>query len=552
VNTALPAEAAELLGKFLACGSFPQLDPVISACTSDAPTEQRVRAVTAFLGTSQGRALRGDIGRWLTTVIAIENLVPGIYGDWRLLVQDSMAFVLSKLSARRLAAKLVEQFELPFDTTPERRLMRLIAKMPGIEKMGQVLARNRHLIPSLREALTELENGMSDVEWPAIRGIIEKQLGPRLEQYSVEVDSSILCEASVSAVVRFTWLNPDTREGERGVFKVLKPYVPPFFEEDMTLLQRLSAFLAKNRNYGVGAAEIAETVADVRLLLEHELDFRREQATLVSAFNIYRLNPGIRVPRPIPQLCTPVITAMTEEQGVKVTSACRRSPAERRRIAEKIVEALIAVPLLAREESVLLHADPHAGNLFYNEHTRELIILDWALTEQLTRQARRHLAMLVIMTILRDLAGVAGQIAALSVSARDSPAQVRLIERSVRRFFEEFPPGQDPGALDAMQLLDTIAIEGVRFPASLAMFRKVLFTLDGVLHDVAGADVHMDRDIMREFVLRLVTSFGVYFSPLTFADLFAIEKSGLLYPLRSWAWKRLGPRWGPLLEGRAG
>jgi len=548
---ALPSEATELMEMFLAGGSLPQLAPVIAACTSDAPAKERVRVVTAFLRTPQGRALRDDIGRWLTNIVSIENLVPRIYGEWRLLVQDSMAFVLSKLSAPRLAAKLVEQFELSLDTPAERRLMRLIAKMPVIEKMGQVLARNRHLIPSLREALTELENGMSDVEPPAIHAIIEKQLGARLARYSVEVDPGILCEASVSAIVRFTWLNPETREREPGVFKVLKPYVPRFFKEDMTLLQRLSGFLAEDRNYGIGSAEIAETVAEVRLLLEHELDFPLEQTTLVSAFNTYRLSSGIRVPCPITPLCTPVITAMSEERGVKVTQAFRRSPVRRRRIAEQIVEALVAVPLLAREESVLMHADPHAGNLFYNEESRELIILDWALTERLSRESRRRLAMLVIMTTLRDAAGVSEQIAALSLSARDNPAQVDLISRRVRQFFAGFSADQKPGALDAMRLLDTIAIEGVRFPGSLAMFRKVLFTLDGVLNDVAGPGVRMDQDIMREFLLRLFSSYGAYFSPLTLADFLAIERSGLLYPVRNWVSKRLGSR-GEVVEGRAG
>ena len=67
------------------------------------------------------------------------------------------------------------------------------------------------------------------------------------------------------------------------------------------------------------------------------------------------------MPRPIVELCTPVITAMTEERGVKVTDAFRRSPDRRRRIAEQVIEALITVPLLSPEKNSLLHADPHAG-----------------------------------------------------------------------------------------------------------------------------------------------------------------------------------------------
>lgn len=44
------------------------------------------------------------------------------------------------------------------DTPPEVRLLRFIAKVPGLHKIGQVLARNRNLDPRMRRSLTALEN----------------------------------------------------------------------------------------------------------------------------------------------------------------------------------------------------------------------------------------------------------------------------------------------------------------------------------------------------------------------------------------------------------
>ena len=261
--------------------------------------------------------------------------------------------------------------------------MRLISKMPALQKLGQVLARNRRISPALRNELAKLENGMSDVQPEEIRAIIEQQLGPQLARYAVEIEPAIFCEASVSAVVRFTWNNP-ARERERGVFKVIKPFVPLCFGEDMTLLQELGDYLAAtDRGYGFAVRDVKEMLAEVRLLLEHELDFPREQATLAEAYRAYRSSFGIRVPRPIKPLCTAGITAMSAEDGVKVTDACRRFPIRRRRIAEQLIEALIAVPLFSRDEVAIFHADPHAGNLLYDEPNRELMVLDWALAERL-------------------------------------------------------------------------------------------------------------------------------------------------------------------------
>jgi len=69
-----------------------------------------------------------------------------------------------------------------------------------------------------------------------------------------------------------------------------------------------------------------------------------------------------------------------------------------------------------------------------------------------------------------------------------------------------------------MRLLDDIALAGVHFPASLFFFRKSIFTLDGVLQDIAGKDVRIDYILGREFVTRCLASFGMLHAPLQIRD----------------------------------
>jgi predicted unusual protein kinase regulating ubiquinone biosynthesis (AarF/ABC1/UbiB family) len=115
-----------------------------------------------------------------------------------------MMFVVMHLSPARLAPKLLEQLELPSNTSAEVRLLRLIARVPGLQKLGQVIARNRNLRPALRKALARLENGIRDVRPEDVVEIIRRELGPRLHKFAVAIAPAILSEASVSAVVRFT------------------------------------------------------------------------------------------------------------------------------------------------------------------------------------------------------------------------------------------------------------------------------------------------------------------------------------------------------------
>jgi len=493
----------------------------------------RIATVEAALQGSRGPYWRSEIGKWIGRLVPVETLVPESAQRWRQLVRDAFQFVFERLSGHRLATKVVEQFELPAGTAPEQRLIQLVNKMPALQKVGQVLARNRRLAPRLRSALSELENGMSDVTPQEIRALIEHRLGKRLDTYAVELEADILSEASVSAVIRFTWNQPG-RERAQGVLKVLKPYVPQCFAEDMRLLQSLGEFLTSaDRGYGFAIHDVKDMLAEVLLLLEHELDFRREQATLLQAVKMYRASIGIRVPRLIEPLCTADITAMSAEVGVKVTDAFPNSPIRRARIAEQLIEALIAVPFFSREEDSTFHADPHAGNLLYDETNRELVILDWALAEKLSLESRRQLVLLSVMMTLRNPDGVRESIRDLALSAdRRNHAHLGAIEACVARFFEQLPPDASPGTLDAMRLLDRIALEGVHFPPPLFLFRKIVLTLDGVLYDVAGPDVRIDEVIAREFLTRCAASLGIFHAPLQWKDFAAIEWNALLYPIR--------------------
>lgn len=493
----------------------------------------RTAAVQAALQTPAGRTLRDELGSWVIRILPAEEVVPEIYAAWRTLVRDAMLFMITHLPAARLAPKLVEQFDLPRETPPETRLLHLIAKVPGLQKIGQVLARNRHLHPSLRNALSELENGIHDVSAEEICALIRKQLGRRLAGHAVEIAPDLLAEASVSAVVRFTWVNPASGERERGVFKVLKPYVSACFAEDLELLEQLAHFLAgKHPEYG---RALPDTIMEVRQLLAHEVDFVREQATLAEAARVYQSVTGVRVPRLIPGLSTATITALSEEDGVKVTAALAGAPSrERRRAAEQLIEALIAVPLFARGERGIFHADPHAGNLLYDERTGELVLLDWALTERLTREQRRHVAIMALMLGLRDPVGVCGEIEALSLDRPLRPAHARFIREHVNRFIGQLPFTSLPGSMDAMRLLDRLALEGIRFPSGLMMFRKVLFTLDGILHDIAAPNLHMDLTLARHLLARWFGNLTTLGSPLSVIDWIGVEASALLYGGRLW------------------
>lgn len=502
-----------------------QLDPFLREYKTPA---EKIGAVQAALESEGGKFWREELGKWTVRMVPVEMLVPEVHSGWRPLVREAMLFVVSKLSASRLAPKIVEQMVLAADTPPEVRLLRFIAKVPGLQKIGQMLARNRNLDPRLRRALIKLENGISDVSIEEVHAIIRKELESKLKTYEVKLDAKILSEASVSAVAGFTWRNPKSRRRERGVFKVLKPHIPSCYAEDMNILRHLARHLVyKHRTAGMHLGGVAETLTEIQLLLAREVDFPREQATLLSALDAYRSIPGVRVPRLIPELSTPTSTALTREKGTKVTEAIIRPAKLRASVAERLAEALLAVPVLAAEKDAIFHADPHAGNILYEKRSNELVILDWALTERVTLEQRRSVLLLVLMLMLRDADGASTAIERLCLRGANHRWKRRVIREHVAALLDKLPLSQWPGAMDAMRLLDEIAMEGVHFPAALLMFRKASFTLEGVLEDIAGSSVRIDSVIAGYALAHFGDALARLFSMLSLRDWMALDWSAL-------------------------
>ena len=115
----------------------PELQALLALCLAGGSRKAKILRVQSALAGNQ--SLRDALGAWIARILSVDALVPPIYRQWRPLIQDSFRFVFARLSDERLAVKLVEQVDLPLDTPAASRLLRLLSKMPGIQKLGQVL-----------------------------------------------------------------------------------------------------------------------------------------------------------------------------------------------------------------------------------------------------------------------------------------------------------------------------------------------------------------------------------------------------------------------------
>jgi len=410
----------------------------------------------------------------LSRLERLAELVPPDYAAYRPLVRDGLLFFLGQLPQPRLEAIVAAQFALPGNASNARRLVALFRQCPTLHKLGQVVARDRRLLPELRRRLQTLESLPS--------AMLGKEVLPQIlratrQVTGLKIGRRVLAEASVAQIIPFVWKAAPEGLPQAGVFKVLRPGVADRLGEELAIWPQLGDVLEERcRAYGLPQFDYRSTLEGVAHLLRHEIDLDREQAHLVWARQAYAGWPQVLIPRLYP-FCTAQVTAMERVFGHKVTEA-PVSAATLRCQAHLVAEALLAFPFW---ESGRFHADPHAGNLILTADGR-LAILDWALMTQLDKNQCETLMQLILGALSLDSVRVC-RLAAELGTVRDADA-LRL---SVREALQQVRWGRFPGFDWLTGLFDRLASgSAVHFPEALMLFRKALLTLNGVIDDISG------------------------------------------------------------------
>lgn len=407
--------------------------------------------------------------------------MPERYAAFRPLVEDGISFFLGRLAPDRFAHILADQAKMPATTSLTERTILFLRRCPSLQKLGQVVARDRRLAPELRKSLQRLESSVPSIPITDVLPIIRQEIGNAAK---ISVAHRALAEGSVGVIVPFTWRETGPSTLRHGVFKLLKPGVEECLQEELKIWSALGPFLEERSvSYGLPKLTYRETFDAVRRQLLSEIQLDQEQKHLAEAAKFYSDFPQVLIPRVL-AFSTPRITAMERVYGRKVTHA-HASEEERQKLAETIAEALIAKPFWSLAPDVVFHADPHAGNLFQTRDGR-LAVLDWSLTVNLCKGERAQIVRVVLTALALDEAGLCQ---AVSCLAKTRPEE-SILRTAVRDALRQVRTGMFPTLDWMLMLLDRLATSCyVEFSEELTLFRKALLALQGVLMDLSEAPI---------------------------------------------------------------
>jgi ubiquinone biosynthesis protein len=409
-----------------------------------------------------------------------ETALPDNLRRFRLLVRDGIVFFLSGISYRRLREAILVQVRLPVECDPGERLLQLARHFPTLNKLGQIIARNPGVDPSLKKWLVRLETGAVFSRPEDILGHIIGQLPEDDTLSKVQLSSNILAEASVAAVVPFSLSEEDGNDESTGVFKVLKKDIGFHLAEELRLLAKAVAYLERDRDrYELQEMMLTDLFAEVRDSMAMEVDLEAERKNLVEASRTYGAVKGVVIPRLLP-LRTPCLTAMEYIAGTRITDA-ELKPDQRQALARRVFQAVICLPLFSTEDSALFHGDPHAGNILAVTGCiptePDIALIDWTLAGRLSKAQRAQFMEMMTSIVIGDGLRLRESIDRL---CHGSPESVK-----VEQLLAAASSFQDDPLKTAFHILEEMTMAGMVMPPELILFRKAFFTLEGVLNDLS-------------------------------------------------------------------
>jgi ubiquinone biosynthesis protein len=489
-----------MAGVELAAAIFPQLDPTTQHVLSRLLRVAEVTGLPQTLPLSQDQAVellkKVDWSRWRPQLLDFLvhqsralDMIPRQWQEmWVPIVHDGLLYFLDHLSEDRLLEKVVAVASLPPGTDRGGYLLAFAAKTPSLQKVGQILARNKALEPDYQMALQQLENSIQTTSRNDLVEFIEHETGKETAAtYRLTFADTILAEASIGAVIRGTFVRPGESTPQDFVCKVIKPYVLSGLPEELAIFDGLADYFSHHRDfYHIHEIPLSEIFQDIKKSLSSEIEIAQEQRNLQRAWEYYRKDHTIEIPELYP-FSNEHLTFMQFVHGVKIAEAFPGDARRRAIMARRLSDALTFDVMFSPRNEALFHGDPHAGNVYHvtddQKDPYRIALLDWGLYGVSSRRHRKDMMQLILGMTLADPKRLRNHLRVLIDGAMPtSPEQLRQIDEIVAEAIE---PKERRSVFEGLaELTFELAKAGYKIPFNLDLFVKSQVTISGILAEL--------------------------------------------------------------------
>jgi len=357
--------------------------------------------------------------------------------------------------------------------THESRVRLALSELgPTFMKLGQVLSTRGDLVgPALAKELTKLQDAAPADPFPAVRSIIEAELGQPIKELFAEFEEKPLASASIAQVHRARLTS-----GQWVVVKVQHHNIEAKIRTDLDILVGL-AQLAEEHIEEVAKYRPRTTAAEFQRVLLRELDFGREERNLQQFAANFSADATVKFPVSFPELSTGRVLTMELLEGTKIS--------ERTQLSELGFDlddlarrgAIVFLEMIFRDG--FYHADPHPGNVLVLPGGI-IGLLDCGMVGRLDEATREDVEELLLAIGRTDAARLT------SVLTRVGSVPPQLDQAGLGADVADFLAYYGSRSLKQLNLSQALTemVEIIRryqiiLPANIALLLKVLIMLEG-------------------------------------------------------------------------
>lgn len=416
--------------------------------------------------------------RRLLKVYAVAFRILASYGWLRVTALGRQPAVRDKrlASLNRRNARLVEQ---------------TILDVQGLFiKVGQLISiLSNFLPPEFRSGLESLQDQVPPRPFEEIRGRLEEELGDSLDNLFADFEEVPVAAASLAQV--HAAVLPD---GRRVAVKVQHRDIEELARLDLQVIRRILRIV----QWTLGIRGLTDVFQQVREMIDEELDFAQEAASMETIAAAFDNNPWVGVPAVCRGLSSHRILVTDFVDGTKITDldglAERYHQGEemcdRRLLAERIAGAYCQMIF----GDGIYHADPHPGNLLVGRDG-VLYLIDFGAVARLSPAMKRGIPEILEGVLKRDREIVLTSLQRMGFVSRQPSDDVA--ERVIDYFYARFLEGVE---LDSFNLKDIQVDARLKLEVMADLRRR-----DISLREMTGA-FHIPREwilLQRTLVLLL-------------------------------------------------